>query len=536
MSKEVHILFTSGVETAAVNFEDNRIYISSQYLNGVFSGERRNSEFSIAALCGIVVHETAHLAYSRKDLSPYISYIRKNTKLPFVESLAGSVGNMVEDVFIEAEIDRSCPNFYWMLEYSQEAVFSDSLKQASWFEAKGVSAPPDKLEGVVKVFNVLIQHRCEQAFHCNPYIDGLFNLMMTAEGCSTFEQRDALALSIYEGLMERVSQEEASQQSGQQESATAKISVQATGDEIEANSSKAKKIEDGLNDSINPMMKEIESQIFTMDRDKEGTEDSRAIVVIEKKAGQDFSALVQIDNRYLEIGRVGRQRATINRPYGRDDTKGTHIRRLYRIATDERIFAEQVDTRSYKPMQVLILCDLSGSMIYARRLVPALSATMGAAVALSQSRCQVAVYGHNADHPRSYAVNITKMKDFNEPCDSLQSRMSWVVQSLVPAENRDGNALKYLSKKLTDTQRKRLLIVISDGYPNASAGGYRGKVANTHTKNVVDGIRKKGIDVVSISIAEEAMEVNNFIYGKESNLCNTDPNAILQIVNRLVMR
>lgn len=538
MKESITVRF-GDVDTAAANFDTRTIYINKRYLTGHFGDGTEflhEGDFTIAAICGIVVHETAHFAYSRSTLKPYMEYIKANTKVAYSETLAAGIGNMIEDIFIEAEVDRLIPNLTWMLGYCQEAVFNEELKKNSLELSKLIFQAPSEIQEVSKVFNVIVQHRHQAKLDSTPYISNLFALAKTAEEAYTYEERDELALAVYEGMARNLKLRNDEQESPL-EGATFKFNMCEEASGQLSKNDPAPEI--GLGDDrdttdANNQMMEAETRRVTVEQDDR--DPAQQIFYIEERCRTEDTKVLEPDKRYFELARVARQRATVNRPYGEDRERGTNIRRLWRIATDSKIFADPLPSRTYKPMQVLILCDGSGSMRIGRLLEPALKATLGAADALSQAKCEVAVYTHTADVDSGHTVNFYRLKGFQEPVFNMPERATWVNENGRTSENRDGYAIQHLAKKLTNTQKSRLMIVISDGYPNAHQGGYVGQPAINHTKASVEKVRRQGIEVLSISITPGAMNANNEIYGKGNNLCNTDPNCISEIVQRLIMR
>jgi nitric oxide reductase activation protein len=250
---------------------------------------------------------------------------------------------------------------------------------------------------------------------------------------------------------------------------------------------------------------------------------------------------VTLDKRYARLAEVARQRATVNKPYGEDRNRGTHIRKLNRIATDQKIFSEKISMREHKPMQVIILVDFSGSMrstvdgkargTSVSRLEAACSAAAGAAKGLAESRCEVAVYGHTACLDEASNVVVWKFKGFNDSLDSMMYRINQ-TSTLLTRENKDGYAIQYVGRKFTSRTRKKLLIVISDGSPLAPH--YHGAAANEHTQQQVDKLRKQGIEVLSISISDDARYVNDRIYGKKNNIFNESPHVIEEVIKALL--
>jgi hypothetical protein len=161
-------------------------------------------------------------------------------------------------------------------------------------------------------------------------------------------------------------------------------------------------------------------------------------------------------------------------------------------------------------------------------------AALGAAHGLVEARCEVAVYGHTADIIGGTEVIIYRGKTFTEPITLLGPRLKFLLQTERLCQNRDGYAIVYLAKKMTNTQRKRLMIVISDGEP--CAPGYSGSAGDNHTRSVVEEVRRKGIEVMSISISKEAKIANDRIYGVDKNVYDNDPNIIEEIIKTMLIK
>lgn len=570
--KQVNIRFGK-IETAAADPESGSILINQNYLHGLFNGPlgvAYESDATLAAICGIVVHEAAHFAYSRDTLLPYYEYIRKHSKSGSVhQALAIRIGNMVEDVFIEAEVDRQVPNFSWMLGYAHEVMFPEKDRLEQIDASQLITDAPEDLDGCREVFNVLITLRTLDSFKSTPYITSLFTLVKNAAEAGSFEERDELALKIYEEMTRNLNHQELNQeqpsgqrgkgkpqeaeegneqgesgQEGKGESKKVEMKSEAGSLSEEKNTTEKKiKIQHGDNQStgseivkINMALDQNKNDSITMRTDAGafGQYNSReTIFFIERAVEAWHEQGYQADKRYAELAKIGRQRAVVNRPYGEQRSRGTHIRALHRIATDSKIFAQPLPMNDYKPMQVIILLDCSGSMrsgMYDR----AARAAMGATLALTEARCDVGLYGHTADgyvRPSSY---IYKFKGITESPVSLGEKLLNVEKRGEMWENRDGSAILFVSEKFTNQRKRRLLVVISDGMPRARFSNYDGDVALDHTKEMVDKVRKKGIDVLSISVTVEAQRACNHIYGRENNIYNEDPNCITTVVNRIL--
>lgn len=523
--------------TAAANRDENVIHINRLFFTGCIPDRktRHDSDTTTTAILGIIVHEAGHFAWSPKTLEPFVQYVKENTRCAFYPMAAGILANIVEDIYIEAEIDRVVPNLSWTLETVNGIFFPDSVAKDRLREVERVFAAPNKVKLVGDVLNAVLLAKTRETIHSTPYITNLFNQALGAKEMPKIADRYALTLSLYDQIMLNLKDESESEES--------LSGVKASAEGVNAPHEESKKEPT----SLGSVGRELEQVIERLDEARVGLEkagvidyrgEELSILVIEEPLKPSEEPL-PMDERYLKLAEVARQHAVVNRPYGLDKKRGTHVRKLHRIATDSKIFAEPVSMNSYKPMQVAILVDCSGSMERSgakrsnSRIQEATVAALGAAYGLVQARCDVAVYGHTADYvTKGNDVQIFRAKGFQEPINGLAEKMMTMNNGIMHYENRDGLAVAYVAKKLADSRRKRLLIVISDGQPSATS--YRGRAASEHTKGEVEKARQKGIDVMSISITEEANEVNNEIYGKDRNLFNADPNIIEDVVRKLM--
>jgi cobalamin biosynthesis protein CobT len=354
-----------------------------------------------------------------------------------------------------------------------------------------------------------------------------------------------LSSQVYNLLMEKVEldeeeEEQCQSSSSQKGKAIEQVRKQSSGltsggeSTVKRNGPPSPGIERSIEDAFDKM-----KQCVITRNDEQDTSSPRMGVYVERTI-EPAASSVSLDSRYLRLAELGRQQATVNRPYGLDRTRGHDMRRLWRIATDSKIFAERVPMKDYKPFEVVILLDTSGSMLgpltflssESRSLV-ASQAVYGAAHGLAEARCQVAVYAHTASKLGLDEVNIYTLKTFNEPTTLLGHRLEELHDKYEYAgDNRDGFAITYVARKFRTASRRRILIVVSDGYPNAAY--YKGEVGIYHTEQAVAAVRRQGIEVLSISIAQDAAKANDRIYGKENNVFNTDPNVIESIVRRYI--
>jgi hypothetical protein len=536
--KKIRVGFMKG-GTAHADWDNLLITINESFLKGNFGPKlpKMNSEETLSVLMGIETHEAAHFAWSPKTGEPWVSYIKEHSKCAFQQDIAMAIGNIVEDIYIEAEVDRQCPSLSWTLESLNELFFSSFSETETLQEAVHIESAPENLADVSSALNVLIFAKTRQEVATSPFLVALFATAREATEASHLSLRTELSLAIYNALMEKITQEECDNAGGEGEvkEAIGKMKERSEGltsspegrkkEVAEPTDKEAEKIEEFLNNIL--------EHSLTFSPQESFGKTSLYLDVNLEASGE----VVTTDRRYAPLAEIARQRASVNRPYGLDRNRGHSIRKLYRIGTDSKIFAEPVSMSTYKPMDVIILVDCSGSMITAgstkgtSRIDEACQAALGAASALAEARCQVAVFGHTADKYTDNEVDILNFKNFNEPISILPFRLGALTHAWL-RENRDGYAISYVAKRFNRSSRRKLLIVISDGHPAACE--YMGSPAIRHTKDEVDKVRKQEIDVLSISISEDANRANEVIYGKGKNVYHNDPNIIADIVRSLI--
>lgn len=523
--KEVVVRFNRRGGTAFADVDNGIIYINEDFLYGSFPGVKVHEPSQIITiLLGIIVHEAAHFAYSPETLKPQVDFIRTSTTRPYNFSVARGISNIVEDIYIEAEADRCIPSLTWTLEWMNETIFNEERQELVIGTAKEITSPPTEMAQVGNILNALILAKIHQTIDSTDYIGSLFSLARGATEMQRLADRKSLCLELYEKVMEKISEEEAE---GECQSEIDGMLDPKDGEE--------QSVEDAITDmakAVEMMMKDYEDCDITLDNvDKDGVYGfTPTTIYIEEYVTPDAEE-IEIDKRYLKLAEVARQKAVVNRPYGLDKKRGSRLRKLYRIGTDQKVFAESVDMKSYKPMQVMVVIDCSGSMA-GSAIRDATKAAVGATIAMAEARCEVALYGHTSDSVQSAEVTLYRIKGFNESIEGIQRRAKSITDYRKLHQNRDGYAVQFLAKKMRDTRKRRLMIVISDGEPYAPE--YGGEAAVEHSTQMVRQVRAMGIDVLSISITEEAKESNDVIYGKENNVYNEDPNVIEEIVRRLI--
>lgn len=553
LDKDISVRFTT-VDTAEADIRNKRIHINQDYVKGHFKKRELNDADLIAcAIMGIIVHESAHFAFSPTTLKPWVQYLKE--KLPKSvyqnEQLFGIVGNVIEDIYIEHETDRRVPLLSWTLDSLNSVFFPDADFEMAQVAAAHISEKPVKMQDATNLLSLTLFAKTRAECHGSEYVQGVFALARKAVDTGRIEDRLNLALELYLEIFERVEGEEDAGSpitfslsndtvGGTPEEIFKQIAEYAAGSTDNGEVKGANHLSKESTETNELIERMIQAQI-RLSYEQPGASDSTKYFI--ELVPPVLSDTIEPDLRYDALAQVARQRASTNRPYGQDRNRGHHIRKLYRIATDQKIFAEPVLMTDFQPMQVMVVVDTSGSMFWGgtpnnKPVHQAYRAGIGAVRAFLNARCSVALFGHTADSDGFPGSTVLyRLKGFGEPDVSLGERafaLTSRTKGYLPGNNRDGDALLYLSDHFTQQYRSRLMIVISDGQPNAL--NYTGDAALKHCIEAVRIIRSKRINVLSISITEEANAINNIIYGEENNTYNKDPNVIEQIIQKILVQ
>lgn len=562
--------------TAHADMENNTIVIKEDYMYGCFNRPIERDEYgraipdksgmppsdTITAIMGIVTHEAAHFAWSPRSKTEALAMARSMVvKGEFLDAnIFGAILNIVEDIHIEDRIAREVPILSWTLDAINKIVFDTIGYEKARTNVNSIphAAPMTTLE-LEAYLNWMIwaKTRKIEGVSTNGFANEVVEMVETVRGMNEVSERVHLCLDVYRKLAES-SKGESSKDDGEGESGESEGDDKKEGQPGENKGGDKKVDSAAIENAIKQIVKIGEVFLSKKKGIVASTEDAREInstlkemdsgMVIATMVESTFKKVANIavsevtplaegigieyDKRYESLAEIARQRATINKPYGLDRRTGHTMRKLYRIATDQKVFAETVTMNDYKPMEVILLVDCSGSMM-GDSIKSAMSAAIGATYGLANGRSRVAIYGHTGDID-GYDLVMYKFKGFDEDVKTAERRSHFVIPDRggVLVQNRDGDAVRWTAGKFESTTRRRVMIVVSDGQPMAN--GYIGAEAIKHTKQEVENARAKGIGVYSISINSWAGETNNEIYGMQYNVTNDDPNCVADLIGKMI--
>lgn len=571
LNERIDVILTSNpaIQIAAADLQNRKIYFSRSLLSYEKS-RRLKPEASvdkvISAMMGITVHEFSHLLYTTHDFEEICKFLEFGK----VNRLLAACFNVVEDIYIDHRSYEEFEWSRWMTEIRLNFLFDDEYIKRIISEFDGSATAYLNLLTIAKNWFI-------DPLDFNETYKSLYNLLISVYNVHDIFERGKIAIELYKRLIEaedgKSDESQDKDENGEADDKDLENDSEDDGSEDSEDGSEEGDSKNDFDEIEFDNGGEIEIDFNTMeidfdlDHDTERKamsvkvefgdsslsnnrgdcqiytvkqEDLKSIFSVPYGRKEDYE--VKFDKRYIDLQHLIAARTIVNKPYGLQSNRGNNLRQLHRIATDGKIFSSRVEFPSVGPQEVIILVDCSGSMNVFRDgdtlLVKAFEAALGAAKGLSAGRHNVAVYGHTADSDvlydeSSFSNNCTliQFKSFDDSTALLEKRIeNFISEASMTDNNADGVAIKNVAKHFTTTKNQKHLIVISDGRPAARC--YSGD-GNEKTKIEVDALRKTGIRIQSISIADSAKKDNDFIYGREFNTCNDDPSIIKTVVSKM---
>lgn len=527
------------IPTAAADIPQNRILINCDIWSSD-SKKRPNPEKSVhetlTTIIGLQIHETLHFIFTKdsKDV------LMKRNDLPEDDAALLTIFNIVEDTFIDNQRDYCFPTLSWSYECLFEYFF-DFNKIAEML--KSIPEECKTYEDASQFISIMPAFRALPSLFKsskNKVISELYEMIMSSEKINGVDERVKHSKAIYDFIFKDIKQE------SQQDS-----SSKGGGN----HSDEKKKFEDDLKRNFKSDMAEniplpknaiyVKNDIVSFGGN-EGSEICKLIYKPNAGTQQSIFGVLKTSNsfdqkryskKYADLGRLIKSKSDTHRYMGEQRDRGSRMRQLHRIITDEKIFSEQIVLKGIGPKEIGILVDLSGSMY--DEFVKALESAAAAAISLVNGGHKCFVVGHTADVFMNATTTIPDLifpifKELNESIDVMAARMNEFSKFPSMSGNNDDLAILECRKYFTTQRNSKKLIVISDGQPASSRISDSDQGINA-TKTAVETLRKSGIDVVSLSIKKSAVIPNNRIYGHKKNVANEDVNAVIDLVKVLMV-
>ncbi len=284
-----------------------------------------------------------------------------------------------------------------------------------------------------------------------------------------------------------------------------------------------------------------------------------------KSLYNSLRSLIQITiNQFKALFKSGSE-TTSQLKFGRLDS-----RRMVRglVTEDPRIFKKKRIEEGKNEFAIALLIDQSGSM-FGEKILNAQKAAILFGEVLNSLRLTFAIYGwtdidfsNRALHyylkrrsgsftfPRSSPLKfppginseiftIFTYKEFTDPYESCKNKLGMISAF---CDNSDHNAIAFVTEKLLQTKKRvKLLMVLSDGQPNALsydyiAHRYRethhksyniGNIGINLTRQAIEMAQKQGVQTLCISI-DKSKNYQEQIYGK-NNYILVNPQNIQEL-------
>lgn len=187
---------------------------------------------------------------------------------------------------------------------------------------------------------------------------------------------------------------------------------------------------------------------------------------------------------------------------------------------------------------VCVLVDESGSMWWGDKIDIARQAAILINEALGNlPGVDLYIYGHTADVVSSGETVIRTYKD--KTTSKLGKYLLGSIGKRPLRENRDGIAIKEVTKKVREfTSSRCLLFILSDGSP--AACGYSGSSALNDVKNAVENAERDNFEVVQVTIDYISKSICERMGFKNSinleNDLNNFPEKLAKIIKTAVLK
>jgi len=207
---------------------------------------------------------------------------------------------------------------------------------------------------------------------------------------------------------------------------------------------------------------------------------------------------------------------------------------LHRIPMDRRDIFKATIVDEDKPLDVCLLVDESGSM--GGYMGRARQSCIAVKEALEEnSMLDLWVMGHTADGYKWHDdANSTNMTLYHSP--SMKDRPFAMGSMKARCENRDGNAIlcagQRVKEETSTPMSQKLMIVFSDGSP--AAIGYGGDRGITHTAKCVRSLEAKGWSVIQVGFGGAHLQERMFKNHCYVNDVNDMANTISKIIRKVI--
>ena len=533
-----HSLTFASHRTASTNMQTGEIVIDGSLL------KRNDDNLDIAS--GLAIHEKLHLIHS-KPLLKWEKKVRGDLDTYGERELLHTIGNIVEDEYIERQLHKTCAGFVTYIEAVKKHYFEGKIDE--------LTSVKDKFADVINTLLLLVRYpslidsdrRKRHAPHIRFFakalkkgiesrddtymcIQALFDYLkktadkMHESGEPDLDSAMAEADERVKDMKARFSESGVEISADDWAEIKAKIKAEAETKAIKKHRADTHDPMRDAFDELRKIMKELteydtdatlsdrimrdikdledtEYEEYDMDKSIALSSGQRKITWNLAKESDKIKAQYKEDRDYMKAG-IGQLKKKIQL-YGntqrytiRNQKQGKIDKRLLHRIPQGRMDLFKFDIeQTDKPLDICLLVDESGSMgwstmAYARQGAIALKEALG-----DNPQLNLWVFGHSADQNEN---GTTQMIEYHSP--RMKARPMAMGGMKARYENRDGNAIVAATQRVIEQtdqpHANKLMIVLSDGSP--SADRYRGDVAISHTRKCVKHVEGRGWSIIQL--------------------------------------
>ena len=570
-------------EKSYSNLANGSIFVDGSLLN------RDDTKLDVVA--GLAIHEKLHLVHTKPLLAWERSYSHQNMLTPTQERLLHSIGNIIEDEYIESQLAKTHAGFTSYIEKVKEHYFAKHGEKIQTDDSFGDIL--NTLLAFIRYPSALSEDRKKKhAKHLQFFaralapaytnressleaIEAVYEYMFQiakeiadkkAEEGASEEEIEKRTTERMDDIMSRWDDEALEPVLGKEdlEKIRTRIKEDVTDDlDMESKHMLTNTLDKGISSSaeeLSDYMKGIEHISESLRRDISDLEDTEyteekwdmskalglrqgskvtwrnqrsnedAMFNYKRDCAEMKSAIGQLKRRIQLFG-------NINHYTLRNQRKGKLDKRmLHKIPLGRQDLFKNVIVDQDKPLDVCLLVDESGSM-GSYKMTRARQAAIALREALKDNDAlNLWVFGHTADGYDWDGTGETNMSCYWSP--TYQHDLQAMGAMRARSENRDGMAILASAERVKSESpsmgNNKLMIVISDGEP--SAKNYRYSIGVPHTKKAVSHLEGQGWNIIELGISgarESSMAemFRNYVVVQDMSLLS---NTISKIIRKVI--
>ena len=539
----------------------------------------QSNDTKLDVVSGLAIHEKLHVIHSKSlhnwqssdeiyDLAP--TYAQKQ--------LLHNIANIVEDEYIERQLQKTCAGYVHYIEACKEHYFAKSqveevdlnnftelvntllllVRYPSKLDAdrrkkhgkhirvfmaelkNGIDNRGNTITCIKNIFEYLMKVAKDMSPDDTPTDDMLKDIDKKAEDYAddyidNFKSDvsdEAWAEMVADGKIESIREDISKRRarilkSELEEELRDTLSSMISREYLDALSKAVKYESDGLSGKMLKQIKDLElTDYFEEDIAKElAVSDGQRKVSWQRAIPDEYSARKYKNAKIDMKSQINKLKKKIDL-YGATNVHNIYNqkrgildkRQLHRIPMGMTDLFKASIVKEDKPLDICLLVDESGSMGY-KLMEDARNCAIAIKEALADNpMINLWVYGHSADDK---VKGQTEMIEYYSP--TMKDRATVMGSMHARYENRDGNAIISSSLRVakeSDNNANKLMIVLSDGQPSADL--YRGYTGMEHTAKAVKFAEIRGWSVIQVGfggISERQMErmFTNYIHVEDTD-------------------